>query len=109
MIFINASKYEHFGVNVGEAMACCVPIVYKNGGPWHDILERKELYGYAYSSLTEAITKIEVLLNDSEHYVKKALIALERSKAFIYEKFSESLRELLLDLNLDFKREGAKL
>jgi hypothetical protein len=60
-----------------------------------DILERKEIYGYTYSSIDEAITKIKMLLNDPKHYIEKALLALERSKAFTYEKFSERLYKLL--------------
>jgi len=109
-VYLHPMPHEHFGISIIEAMASgCVPIVHKSGGSWYDILEREETYGYAYSSVNEATIKIQTLLSDPNHYLEKALLALERSKAFIYEKFSESLRELLLDLNLDFKREGAKL
>jgi glycosyltransferase involved in cell wall biosynthesis len=95
-VYLHTMPYEHFGISIVEAMAVgCVPVVHRSGGPWYDILERKEIYGYAYSSIDEAITKIKMLLNDPKHYIEKALLALERSKAFTYEKFSERLYKLL--------------
>jgi alpha-1,2-mannosyltransferase len=95
-IYLHLMPYEHFGISIVEAMASgCVPIVHKSGGPWYDILERKEIYGYAYSSINEATIKIQTLLNDPNHYLEKALLALERSKAFTYEKFGERLHEFL--------------
>jgi glycosyltransferase involved in cell wall biosynthesis len=34
MIFINSSRYEHFGINVVESMASGTPvIVHRSGGP----------------------------------------------------------------------------
>jgi glycosyltransferase involved in cell wall biosynthesis len=94
--YLHPMPHEHFGISIVEAMASgCVPIVHKSGGPWYDILERKEIYGYAYSSVNEATIKIQTLLSDPNHYLEKALPALERSKAFTYEKFSERLHELL--------------
>jgi glycosyltransferase involved in cell wall biosynthesis len=95
-IYLHPMPHEHFGISIVEAMASgCVPIVHKSGGPWYDILERKEIYGYAYNSVNEATVKIQTLLSDPNHYLEKALLALERSKAFTYEKFSERLHELL--------------
>jgi glycosyltransferase involved in cell wall biosynthesis len=95
-VYLHPMPYEHFGISIVEAMASgCVPVVHRSGGSWHDILERKEIYGYAYSSVNEATIKIQALLSDPNHYLNKALLALERSKAFTYEKFSERLREFL--------------
>jgi len=95
-VYLHTMPYEHFGISIVEAMALgCVPVVHRSGGPWYDILERKEIYGYAYSSVTEAVTKIEILLNDPNRYIKRALLALRRSKAFTYEKFGERLYEVL--------------
>jgi glycosyltransferase involved in cell wall biosynthesis len=95
-VYLHPMPYEHFGISIVEAMASgCVPVVHRSGGPWYDILERKEIYGYAYSTVNEAIVKIQALLSDPDHYLKKALLALERSKTFTYEKFCERLREFL--------------
>jgi glycosyltransferase involved in cell wall biosynthesis len=95
-VYLHTMPYEHFGISIVEAMASgCVPVVHRTGGPWHDILERKEIYGYAYSSVNEAATNIKTLLNDPNHYLEKALLALERSKTFSYEEFSKRLYEFL--------------
>jgi glycosyltransferase involved in cell wall biosynthesis len=95
-VYLHARLYEPFGVSIVEAMALgCVPVVHRSGGPWYDILERREIYGYAYSSVTEAVTKIKILLNDPNQYIEKALLALRRSKAFTYEKFGKRLYKVL--------------
>jgi len=100
-VYLHPMPYEHFGISIVEAMASgCVPVVHRSGGPWYDILERKEIYGYAYSTVNEAIVKIQALLSDPDHYLKKALLALERSKTFTYEKFCERLREFLYKIYL---------
>jgi hypothetical protein len=56
--------------------------------------------------LLKAAMKIEMLLNDPKHYIEKALLALGRSKAFTYEKFSERLCKLL-DIYLQGKKREA--
>jgi glycosyltransferase involved in cell wall biosynthesis len=106
-VYLHPMPHEHFGISIVEAMASgCVPIVHRSGGPWHDILEHKEVYGYAYSSVAEAAAKIKMLLDDPKHYIEKALLALERSKIFTYQKFDERLHKLLanLDLNVSSSR-----
>jgi len=63
--------------------AGCVPIVPKAGGPWFDILNRKQgKYGYAYSSLMEAAEKINMLMNDERLRIQISRRALERAKRF---------------------------
>jgi hypothetical protein len=47
-----------------------------------------------------------MLLNDPKHYIEKALLALERSKAFTYEKFSERLYKLLDPIVYTILKEG---
>jgi glycosyltransferase involved in cell wall biosynthesis len=47
-VYLHAMPYEHFGISIVESMTVgCVPVVHRSGGPWYDILEHKEVYGYA--------------------------------------------------------------
>jgi len=95
-IYLHPMPYEHFGISIIEAMASgCVPVVHKSGGPWQDILECSEEYGYAFESINEAITKIRQLLTDFNLYYRKATIALKKSRKFSYKYFTRSLYRLL--------------
>jgi len=95
-MYLHPMPYEHFGISIIEAMALgCVPVVHKSGGPWQDILECSEEYGYTYESIDEAITKIRQLLIDFNLYYRKATIALKKSRKFSYKYFTRSLYRLL--------------
>ncbi|MHC1629304.1 MAG: glycosyltransferase family 4 protein, partial [Candidatus Nezhaarchaeales archaeon] len=88
-IYLHATKNETIGRAVIEAMAAgLTPIVYRDGGPWIDILEGKEgLYGYSYRESGEAFMLINSLIIDKTKKVKEMIW---RQRQHIKSKFSLS-------------------
>ncbi len=90
-IYLHANQYEAFGISVVEAMASgLVPIVYKNGAPWTDILcEEQGLYGYGYSDVCSCANLIEALLQNDylrNETAKRSLNQALRFDRKIYRK-----------------------
>jgi alpha-1,2-mannosyltransferase len=86
-VYMHAMKNEHFGITIVEAMAAgLVPVIYRGGGPWEEILKAKQgYYGYSYKNPKEAADIIEMLLeNDS---LRKKIV--ERNQEYI-QVFSDS-------------------
>jgi len=65
-VYLSTQSTEAFGIAVVEAMASgCVPVVPRNGGPWHDILSgRQGKYGYSYENAAEAAEWIDLVLSE---------------------------------------------
>ena len=64
-VYLSTQPDEAFGMAIVEAMSLgCIPLVYRGGGPWSDILLENEEYGLAYSTSDEAVEKIRMILND---------------------------------------------
>jgi glycosyltransferase involved in cell wall biosynthesis len=102
-IYLHANQYEAFGISVVEAMASgLVPIVYKNGAPWTEILrEEQGLYGYGYLDVCSCANFIEALLHNDSLRNDIAKRSLEQSLRFdrkIYRKNVVTLIEKLLRL-----------
>ncbi len=65
-VYMHSMKAEHFGIVVVEALAAgLVPVVYRSGGPWQDILKAKQgYYGFSYETPAEAAEFIETLMGN---------------------------------------------
>jgi glycosyltransferase involved in cell wall biosynthesis len=95
MIFINSSRYEHFGINVVEAMASGTPvIVHRSGGPYYDIIDRGA-YGLSYSTIEELQNKIEVLLKEPNVWNKYSQLSIIRARHYDFELFKQKLASIL--------------
>lgn len=96
-IFLATQPTEAFGIAVVEAMARgCVPLVPRKGGPWIDVLERKQgKYGYAYSSAEEAAQLITSILSDDELRLRVAKRAIKRAQYFESNRFRLRIRRLI--------------
>jgi glycosyltransferase involved in cell wall biosynthesis len=95
MVFVNSSRYEHFGINVVEAMASGTPvIVHKSGGPYFDVIDRG-IYGLSYTTVDELSDIIEMLVDDIEVWNKYSQLAIERARHYDFEVFKQRLLNVI--------------
>ncbi len=94
-VFVHATRGEHFGIAIVEAMATGLPvIVHKSGGQYMDIVEEGR-YGLYYSTIEELAEKIDYVLSDASLWSHYSMLAVQRSKAFSPDVFEERLISLL--------------
>jgi len=103
-IYLHPPFAEHFGIAIAEAAAAgLIPVVYRDGGGWTDIVSRID-EGLGYTSVEEAAHIIRSLLNDPGRLKELSSKAREVAKGFSYERFREKLDEVLKELiKLDVK------
>jgi glycosyltransferase involved in cell wall biosynthesis len=82
---------EHFGIAVVEAMSAgCIPIVYRDGGAWLDVVSRvSDTLGYYDIRVVPAI--IREIEEDKKLYEKLKKRSIEVSSMFTYSRFKERL------------------
>jgi len=97
-IYLHPPIVEHFGIAIAEAAAAgLVPVVYRDGGGWTDIVSRID-EGLGYTSVEEAAHIIRSLLNDTERLKTLSARAREVAKGFSYENFKARLNEVIKEL-----------
>ncbi|AFZ70685.1 glycosyltransferase [Caldisphaera lagunensis DSM 15908] len=85
-IYLHPPFAEHFGISIVEAMASgLVPVVYKDGGGWYDIVSNIDK-NLGYKEINEAANSIK----------------------YAYEKY-DSLKQLSINISKKFSREEFKL
>jgi len=92
-VYLSTQPNEAFGMAVLEAMSAgCVPVVYRDGGPWHDILQAEDgEAGYGYTTSVEAAERIADVLSDEGLREKLRMNAVRRAGYFTRERFSDGL------------------
>lgn len=100
-VYLHTQPMEAFGIGIVEAMAAgCVPLVPQNGGPWLDILERKQgVYGFSYSYLNEAAAIITSILDNAQLCKTVALNAVQRARKFNSGNFESKILKLVNYVN----------
>jgi glycosyltransferase involved in cell wall biosynthesis len=97
-IYLHPPFAEHFGFAIAEAAAAgLVPVVYRDGGGWTDIVSRID-EGLGYTNVEEAALTIRSLLNDNERLKELSAKAREVAKSFSYDRFKERLNEVIKEL-----------
>jgi alpha-1,2-mannosyltransferase len=96
-VYLHIMHNDHFGISVVEAMASgCVPVVHRSGGPWTDILNKEQgLYGFSYSTATEAANYIDALVVDEDLRSRIASRASNRAKEFDREVFMKRITQVV--------------
>jgi glycosyltransferase involved in cell wall biosynthesis len=95
MVFVNASRYEHFGINIVEAMASGVPVVvHRSGGPYFDIVDGGT-YGLSYSTIEELESDVKMLVEDLNIWNKYSQLSITRARYYDFELFKQKLVNIL--------------
>ncbi|MCC6014028.1 MAG: glycosyltransferase family 4 protein [Candidatus Verstraetearchaeota archaeon] len=90
-VFVHATRGEHFGIAIVEAMATGLPvIVHKSGGQFYDIIEKGK-YGFYYTSVEELASKIDELICDKNKWTYYSDLSKNRSKNFEAKEFKRKL------------------
>ena len=98
-VLLSTQRDEAFGIAVVEAMGVgCIPVVYRGGGPWTDIMEEKEGFiGFSYNDTIEAQGRIEKILGDGELRAQMRENCVNRSRNFNTEIFEEKITKIIED------------
>jgi glycosyltransferase involved in cell wall biosynthesis len=94
-VYLHPPFAEHFGIAIAEAAAAgLVPVVYRDGGGWTDIVSRID-QGLGYTSVEEAARIVRSLLNDPGRLKALSAKAREVAKGFSYEAFRARVDEVI--------------
>jgi len=100
-VYLHPPFAEHFGIAIAEAAAAgLVPVVYRDGGGWTDIVSRIDS-GLGYMSVEEAAHIIRSLLNDPGRLKELSARAREVAKGFSYERFKKRVGEVIEDITVE--------
>ena len=96
-VLLSTQRDEAFGMAVVEAMGLgCIPVVYRGGGPWTDILEEKDGFtGFSYEDTGEAQERIEQILSDGELRAQMRENSVKRAREFSTEIFEEKIMKII--------------
>jgi alpha-1,2-mannosyltransferase len=109
-VYLSTQQNEAFGLAVLEAMSAgCVPVVYRDGGPWHDILgARDDEVGYGYTTGEEAADRIADVLSDEGLRERLRMNAVRRATLFTRERFRDGFLGVVEDAD-HVKLQGGRL
>ena len=84
----------------------CVPLVYRGGGPWYDILEEEENVGLSYENEDEAAEKVRNVLGNEGLRNRLRAAAIERSRDFNVERFRKGMLAVIDSVEQRERKEG---
>jgi glycosyltransferase involved in cell wall biosynthesis len=95
--YVHPPFAEHFGISIVEAMSAgCVPIVYRDGGGWTDIVSKiDERLGYVN---VDDILRIIHWVEAENMFNYLSSLSKIHAERFSYEKFRDKLLEMVKQL-----------
>ena len=88
-VYLHCMREEHFGISIVEAMAAgCVPVVHDSGGPREIVTPE---CGFRFTSLTEAVEMISMVIEEAEVFSRLSLNARKRAEEYDVENFNRSI------------------
>jgi len=86
---------EHFGIAVVEAMATgLVPIVYRDGGAYYDIVRRVD-DRLSYVNMANVLDIIKTIDYNKQLYDTLSARSIETAKQFNYERFKKNMLDIV--------------
>ncbi|MEM1617932.1 MAG: glycosyltransferase, partial [Desulfurococcaceae archaeon] len=96
--YVHPQYQEHFGIAVVEAMSAgAVPIVYRDGGAWVDVVSNIS-HELGYTELDEVPAIIRKLESDHSKMTALREEAIKKSLEFRREVFQEKFLRILKEL-----------
>ncbi|MEM4035808.1 MAG: glycosyltransferase family 4 protein [Fervidicoccaceae archaeon] len=106
--YVHPPYSEHFGIAAVEAMAAgCVPIVYRGGGLWTDVVSGVD-QRLGYIDVREIPRIVGELESDGEELRRLGSRAAEVSRKFSYDRFKLRLAEYLRMIESEPTRGSAR-
>ncbi|MEM3926869.1 MAG: glycosyltransferase [Desulfurococcaceae archaeon] len=93
--YVHPMFAEHFGISIAEAISAgCIPIVYRDGGAWTDIVSPIN-HELGYTTLSEVHDIIRSLEKSPDKMEKLRTRSIEYSRKFKTEVFREKFINIL--------------
>ena len=90
-VYLHPLYAEHFGIAIAEgAAAGAVPVVYKDGGGWIDIVSRID-QSLGYTNIDEAAAIVRQLLGNEDLWLRLSRRSVEVAKDFSWDSYKRRL------------------
>jgi alpha-1,2-mannosyltransferase len=94
-VFMHATRNEHWGISVAEAMAEGLPVViHKSGGAWSDLSKEGEI-GEGYDDAHSASKAIVGMFSDKDRWERQSEKSIKRAENLSVSNFSNEFINLI--------------
>ncbi len=94
--FVHATRNEHWGIAVAEAMASGLPaIVHESGGAWTDLV-MEGAYGRGYKDKEDAAETIVQMFSNEKSWAQLSKKSLERANELTVQEYSNKFQKMIM-------------